>query len=320
MTAPLPPDRPQPQDAPPAPNPWAVPTGSAGRAAEPQPFPYPYPYPAGPLPAGGRSGPQNGQGTAALVLGLIGAVLGLALVLAWLAWLPALLAVVFGGVGLSLARQGLATNRRAALAGLSLGLAGLLLSLGGGLWTVAEARSAERARAAARERAVQEDRARDAERQRVRDEARRAADAAEQERLADERARRLPFGGSYTYPDGLKVTMAPPTPFEPDGRVFAPPKNSTFVQVRITVVNTGSAPISLHGSGGFARDAAGTLLHPMVGEGEYEPLADALAPGATSTSLDSYALPNAAADRLKVDFSHTTPGERRTVIWTGSPR
>lgn len=62
--------------------------------------------------------PRNGMGTAALVLGIIGAVLSCTFYLSPVALLLALLALVFGGVGLSRAERGLATNRAAALSGL----------------------------------------------------------------------------------------------------------------------------------------------------------------------------------------------------------
>ena len=63
-----------------------------------------------------NAGPQNGMGTAALVLGIVG------LVTVWCTYgIPAILAIVFGAIGLSKANKGLATNRTAALWGLILG-------------------------------------------------------------------------------------------------------------------------------------------------------------------------------------------------------
>lgn len=316
MTVPVPPDdRPQPAEPQPA-NPWAPPT--VAQDAPPYPGgPYSYwPQPVGAQPVGAQ--PRNGSGVAALVLGIVGVLFGLALVLFWVAWLPALLAVVFGGIGLGAARRGAATNRPVALAGVLLGVAGLLLSIGAGALAFNEARSADRERAAAREQARAERQRTDAQRQRAQEQLRREEEA----RAADERARRLLFGGSYAYPDGLKVTMAPPTPFTPqeDG-VLRLPKDATFVQLRVTVVNTGSTSISLHGSGGFfVKDAKGTLLFPLLSKDLYQGLPQSLAPGESSTALESYGIPNATGDPFSLEFVHGSGLDRKGVVWSGSPR
>ena len=97
----------------------------------PTTFPPPgYPpagYGQGPYgPAGYGPRPQNGLGTAGMVLGIIG------LVFFWnpvLCVILSVLAVIFGGVGLSRARQGTATNRGTAMAGLVMGIVGLGLLL-----------------------------------------------------------------------------------------------------------------------------------------------------------------------------------------------
>ena len=93
--------------------------------------PPPPPPPAGPpnpppaAPPGGGYGPtpaQNGLGTAALVLGILG--------FFCLPMIGPILAIVFGKMGMAKADQGLATNRGNAKAGFILGiiaLAGWLL-------------------------------------------------------------------------------------------------------------------------------------------------------------------------------------------------
>lgn len=64
--------------------------------------------------------PQNGMGTAALVLGIVQFLC--------LGPIGAILAVIFGKIGMNRADQGLATNRGAAKAGFILGIIGLVLS------------------------------------------------------------------------------------------------------------------------------------------------------------------------------------------------
>ncbi|MEU9046165.1 MULTISPECIES: DUF4190 domain-containing protein [unclassified Kitasatospora] len=307
----------------------AVPAAAPGEVPAPAAAPgqapgVPY-WPPYPMPA---PQPRNGLGIAAMVLGIVGTVLGLAVVLFWLSWLPALLAVVFGAIGLGHVRKGVATNRAMALAGVILGVTGLLVSVGAGAFVVVrvqavnEERRAEadaaRARAeaaiqAAQERAAKEKERVEAEQKRVEAEREKAA--------ADERARRLSFGQSYTYGDGLKVTMAVPVPYVPSETVFEAPKNARIIQVKITVVNTGSQELSLYGSGmPFVRDAKGGLVYSLIdGSNRLKVLAGSLSPGQEATGLSAYALPIGAADPFTVEFNYGSGLQRKNVIWSGSP-
>ncbi|WP_457029168.1 DUF4190 domain-containing protein [Kitasatospora sp. P5_F3] len=331
MTTPAPPESPQSADEPGDGNPWASPNpgqvpgpapDAAAPAFPPAPpegpgVPYWQPYPA-PVQQ-----PRNGLGIAAMVLGIVGALFGLALILFWLSWLPSLLAVIFGGIGLSLARKGLATNRAMALAGVILGVTGLLISAGTGAFFAVrvhqvnedrrtyenEARArAEVAAKAAEERAAKERERVEAELARI--------EAEKAKKAADEKARHLSFGESYTYADGLKVTMAKPEPYVPDGFFGDIPKNSKIIEVRITVVNTGSEELSLYGSGSpFVKNTKGNLMYHVIdGSGRMQFLANAVAPGQDSTALSAYALPNGGADPFYVEFHYGS----KTVTWTGS--
>ena len=77
-------------------------------------------YPAGVVAS------QNGLGTSAMILGIIGLVF---------VWLPGLnltlgiLATIFGAVGLNRTQKGTASNKGMAVAGLSLGIATIILGL-----------------------------------------------------------------------------------------------------------------------------------------------------------------------------------------------
>ncbi len=271
--------------------------------------------------------PRNGLGVAAMVLGIVGAVLSLAVFLFWLSWLPALLALVFGVIGLGYARRGVATNRAMALAGVILGISGLLVSVGAGVFVVARVHAVDRERRAeadaararadaateaARQRAAKEKELADAQRKRI--------EAEQEKAAADERSRRLPFGQSYTYGDGLKVTMAEPEPYVPRGTVFDVPENATIVQVKITVVNTGSQEVSLYGSGSpIVKDANGAPVFSLIdGSGRMKVLGGSLAPGQEATGLSAYALPAGAGDRFSVEFSYGSGLQRKTVLWSGA--
>ncbi|MFM8323645.1 MAG: DUF4190 domain-containing protein [Pirellulaceae bacterium] len=74
--------------------------------------------------------PQNGMGTAALVLGILG--------FFCFPLISSLLAIIFGRIGMTRADQGLATNRGTAKAGFILGIIGIVLGgLGLIIWVAA---------------------------------------------------------------------------------------------------------------------------------------------------------------------------------------
>jgi uncharacterized membrane protein len=75
---------------------------------------------AQPTPGPAPAAPQNGMGTAALVMGI--------LQFFCLGTVGSVLAIVFGKIGMNKADQGLATNRGSAKAGFVLGIVGLALT------------------------------------------------------------------------------------------------------------------------------------------------------------------------------------------------
>ena len=80
--------------------------------------------------------PQNGMGTAALVMGILQFVC--------LGTLGAILAIIFGRIGMKRAEQGLATNGGAAKAGFILGIIGVVLTvIGLIIWIIVFATAAK---------------------------------------------------------------------------------------------------------------------------------------------------------------------------------
>ena len=75
---------------------------------------------AEPTPGAAPAAPQNGMGTAALVMGI--------LQFFCLGTVGSVLAIVFGKIGMNKADQGMATNRGSAKAGFVLGIVGLALT------------------------------------------------------------------------------------------------------------------------------------------------------------------------------------------------
>ncbi|BDM69249.1 hypothetical protein HEK616_27360 [Streptomyces nigrescens] len=238
------------------------------------------------------------MGITALVLGLVGIGLGLFIILFWISWLPALLALVFGSIGLSHARKGLATNKAMAVSGLVMGIVGLLIAAGSGVVTVLTVKHAvDDARAKVREIKKGNEKA-----------------------AAEEAARHLSFGESYTFGDGLKVTVAKPTPFTPDAIAYGHAKGNKAVQVTITVVNTGKQRVSIKTGLPDVNDADGASAELVIdGSGRQKVLTGYLLPGRTAVGKYAFSLPPAAAGRAEVEFS---PDAIRwdDAYWSGSTR
>ncbi|MZD06729.1 DUF4352 domain-containing protein [Streptomyces sp. SID5785] len=78
---------------------------------------------------------RNGLGTAALILGIIGALSGLIPILFWLAGILGIVALILGLTGRGRAKRGEATNKGVALAGALLALVALGLSVFGAYTT-----------------------------------------------------------------------------------------------------------------------------------------------------------------------------------------
>lgn len=127
QATPTPPPVPPPAPEPPAPVP---PAAAVPPAAYPPPAAPAYPPPAYAPPANSyQAAPQNGLGTAALILGI--------LQFFCLGLIGTVLAIIFGRMGMKKAEQGLATNGGQAKAGFWLGIIGLILFVVGILiWVI----------------------------------------------------------------------------------------------------------------------------------------------------------------------------------------
>ncbi|MFE6689095.1 DUF4190 domain-containing protein [Streptomyces sp. NPDC057743] len=291
MTTPVSPGGSAPgEPSPPDRDPWAPPRAE-GVAHEPPRAPY--------VPAVGMAQPSNGMGVAALVLGLVGCALGVLIFLFWLSWLPAVLAVIFGGVGLSQARAGRATNKGMAVAGLVLGIIGVLAAVAGAVFTVV---------------LVDDARTRTKE---VKTEQRVEKKAAEESAAAEEKARHLSFGESYTFENGLKVTVAKPEPFEPDAFAHGHAKGNKAVQVTVTVVNTSSKRISVETGLPDVNDAKGASAELVIdGSGRQKVITGYVLPGKEVVGKYAFSLPADAADRMEVEFTPDAM-EWDDAYWSG---
>ncbi|MFN8155843.1 MAG: DUF4190 domain-containing protein [Candidatus Nanopelagicales bacterium] len=127
---------PPPPPPPPAPSQPAAPPYGTTPYGAPPPGSTPPPPPPPPAPPAyygapgyaapygqGYAAPENGNGTAALVLGIVGIVLSCC----YIGVIASIVAIVLGRKGMALADQGRATNRGMAQAGLVLGIIGVVL-------------------------------------------------------------------------------------------------------------------------------------------------------------------------------------------------
>lgn len=95
--------------------------------------PQPGQFPQQPAPAAPA---RNGLGTAALILGLIGAVFAIIPFMFWLGGILGLIALILGLAGLGRTKRGEATNKGVTLSGAILGLLSVILSVVVGIATV----------------------------------------------------------------------------------------------------------------------------------------------------------------------------------------
>ncbi|MEU3184875.1 DUF4190 domain-containing protein [Streptomyces sp. NPDC006923] len=229
---------------------------------------------------------RNAMGVTALVLGIVGVLLSLVIILFWMSWLPSLLAVVFGFIGLSHARKGLATNRAMSLAGVILGAVGLLIAVGGGVFAVMTVKK------------VTED-------TRARIDKVKASEAAEDKKAKEEeKARHLSFGETYTYENGLRVTVAKPQPFTPSDPVFGHATGNKAVQVTVTVFNSGKERIPVETGLPNVTDANGASTELVIdGSGRQKVITGYVLPGKEAVGKYAFSLPPDAADKIEVEFS-----------------
>jgi hypothetical protein len=89
-----------------------------------------YPY----MPPPATPTPRNGFGTAALVLGIVGAIFAFIPVIGVIAWPMVIVGLILGILGIQRARKGVATNKGMSIAGTALSAFGLALCI---VWTIA---------------------------------------------------------------------------------------------------------------------------------------------------------------------------------------
>ncbi|MFF8291109.1 DUF4352 domain-containing protein [Streptomyces sp. NPDC016309] len=252
----------------------------------------------GGAPAPGHRPVRNGLGTAALVLGIIGALSGMIPLLFWLAGVLGLLALVLGLVGNGRVRRGEAANRGVTVSGAVLGLVALVLSVVGAVITFK-----------AVDDAVDEiDKALSSTAPKDPAPAKGAASpgaAADGAGKADE-GKALAAGDTSVYDDDLQVTVSATKPVKPGEFAIGHTEGNKTYEVTITVENAGKAKFSTDSLTVSARAGEDGVAAEEIFDGDTygAGFAGAVLPGKKATVSYAFDAP-ADAKTLTVEV---TPG------------
>ncbi|URM91101.1 DUF4352 domain-containing protein [Streptomyces sp. MRC013] len=254
---------------------------------------YGAPHPAPPVPVGP---PNNGLGTAALVLGIIGVVFALFPLLFWLGGILGLLALILGWVGIGRAKRGAAANKGVAVAGTVLGLVGLVLSVVVGIVTAVVVNEA------------------------VKDINKELSNTAPKDTSGGGKGSAAPgdTGGAkggevpetlaadetIIYDDDLKITVSAAKPFQPSEFAAGHTAGNKAYQVTVVVENASKAKFD--GDLVLLEARAGTegVTAEQIFDGDLDGVTGSLAPGKKATGTYAFSVP-ADAKTLTVEV---TPG------------
>ncbi|MCF3106088.1 DUF4190 and DUF4352 domain-containing protein [Streptomyces roseoverticillatus] len=262
---------------------------------------YPHGHPGAYYPPYPPAQPRNGMGTAAMIVGICGAVIGLVPFLFFLSGPLALVALGLGIAGLVLVRRGRATNKGMALTGTILGGVALLMAVGGLLFILFMIDKGDEENGD-----LYEDRPP-------------AAGPAEPSPSVSAAPKPMKFGETYTYEDGVTVTVDKPEPYEPDQVAVGHKDGNLALQLKVTIVNNGKDTFDLRAHVPYVRDAEGARAPEIFdGHGATRVFSGKLLPGKQATTGFTYSVPPGAAKELQVETGASN--DRADVMWIGPGR
>jgi hypothetical protein len=231
---------------------------------------------------------RNGLGTAALVLGIIGAVTGFVPLLFWLGGLLGLLALVLGLMGRGRAKRGEATNKGAATAGAILGLIAMIVGVVIGIATVKAVDDAVDDLNKVTENTAPKDPSKN-------------KDKNGNGNGKNAKAEVLGADESIVYDDDLTVTVSAPKPFTPGEFALGHTKGNKAHQVTITIENAGkkkfdSTLVTVTARAGKDGVSAEQIIDDKAGQG----FDSAILPGKKATVTYAFDTP-ADAKNLTVE-------------------
>ncbi|MFC5805487.1 DUF4190 domain-containing protein [Streptomyces formicae] len=258
----------------------------------------PVPHSPAPHPAA-----RNGLGTAALILGIIGALSGVIPFFFWLAGILGLIGLILGFSARGRVKRGEATNKGVALAGVILGLVSLVLSVVGAVITfkavgdaVDEINKATSGSSASKRPGAGSDKPLE------------KAEGGE-----DATGKALAAGDSAVYDDELTVTVSEPKPYTPGEVAAGHTKGNKAYQVTVTIENAGkekfdASLVTAEARAGKDGVSAEEIYDDKVGE----PITGTVLPGKKVTTTWAFDTPAGAAN-LTIEIS---PGfEYNASVW-----
>ncbi|MFD5415561.1 DUF4190 domain-containing protein [Streptomyces nojiriensis] len=225
---------------------------------------------------------SNGLAVAAVITGGFGIFFG---VIPFLFWAGTLLAAV--GVGLGIggtvrANKG-APNKSMAVVGTVLGVLGLLASVGGFFLTVLVADRADRRI----DRQIEEDWGPDGHYPGSEPWPSKSPSPTQVPGLTSA----LPFGETFTYPNGVKVSLSVPTKYEAQNK-YSRERIKNAVQLTVTITNGSSAPHEVIYAVPNVRDEQGMAADMVYDSGSVpKMIRGSILPGETASGIVAFEVP-----------------------------
>ncbi|MGW3325375.1 DUF4352 domain-containing protein [Streptomyces virginiae] len=261
-------------------------------------------YPGATYPGYPQAAPTgNGLAVAALITGGLGIILG---IIPFFFWAGTLLAAVGLGLGIGgvvRANKG-APNKSMAVAGTVLSVVGLFASVGGLFLTVLVLDKAD----SRVDRQVEEDRRANG-RHPGGDPSTPAAPTP-----VPGLTSALPFGESFTYPNGVKVSLSVPTKYEAKDPYFGK-KFENAVQITVTITNNSNAPFDVLLASPNVRDDQGMPADSVHDGTMPRTIRGSLLPGETASGVEAFEVPKGT----KSITADIRPGMQRDNVQYAGP-
>ncbi|MCH0539077.1 DUF4190 domain-containing protein [Streptomyces sp. MUM 203J] len=288
----------QPGGWPPPPQTPQSPYGSPGMPGFPG-MPYPPPPP-----------PRNGLGVTGMVLGIVGIVFATVPITFWFGGVLGLLALVFGIVGQVRAKRGEATNRGMAITGIILGALSMVAAL---VWlTLVVLVIVE-----ARDKGPIDHHGPSDSAPAVPGEDEGGADG--NENTLPGSPEPLPFGTSFAYEDGLKVTIGEPERYPADSPDVDVAAGETAFRVKLTYVNEGPQGVDIGSSLPMVTDADGDPAEMVFNLKDTHLTLwsqEGLGAGETISGTFSFSAPSDALSEVELTLSPSI-GSYEDTVWRG---
>lgn len=253
-------------------------------------------FPQAPVPAAQA---RNGLGTAALILGIIGALSGIVPFFFWLAGILGIIALIMGLAGRGRAKRGGATNKGVAMTGAILGLVSLILSVVGAviLFKAASDVVEELDKAASGSSASKEPGG-----------SSETGGSAKGDGDKGKDSDTLAAGDSAVYDDKLTVTVSAPEPYSPGEYAVGHTKGNKAYKVTVVINNAGkekfdAALVTAEARAGKEGVKAEEIIDDKVGE----LFTGTIMPGKKATVVYAFDTPADAKNlvvEISPDFSH----------------